>query len=104
MAQVLEECWQSQGVHASRDDGSCLRHALPLLVVVWAIGLIILKHEGNVLVAGITLHLTKAHGSDVDATGTNDAGDLGVHKRGVSTLSLGACHCTVSGTVVVQEL
>merc|ERR1712216_976301 len=104
VAQVLEECWQSQGVHASRDDGSCLRHALPFLVVVWAIGLVVLKHEGNVLVAGITLHLAKAHGAHVDAAGTNDTTDLGVHKGSVTTLSLGAGHCTVSGTVVVQEL
>merc|ERR1712167_199787 len=32
MAQILEEGWQAQRVHASRDDRSRLLHALPLLV------------------------------------------------------------------------
>ena len=104
VAQVLEEGWQTQGVHATRDDGRGLLHALPLLVVVGAIGLIVLKHEGDVLVGGIALHLAEAHGAGVDAGRTDNSGDLRVHEGGVAALGLGAGHGSVSGSVVVQEL
>jgi hypothetical protein len=33
LAQVLEETWQAQSLHAARDDWCRLRHALPFLVV-----------------------------------------------------------------------
>ena len=104
VAQVLEEGRQAESIHATRDDGSGLLHALPLLVVVGAIGLIVLKHEGDVLVGGIALHLAEAHGAGVDAGGTDNSGDLGVHEGGVAALRLGAGHGSVSGSVVVQEL
>ena len=104
VAQVLEEGRQAERVHAAGNDGSGLLHALPLLVVVGAIGLIVLKHEGDVLVGGIALHLAKAHGAGVDAGGTDNSGDLGVHEGGVAALGLGAGHGSVSGSVVVQEL
>ena len=104
VAQVLEEGWQAQGIHATGDDGGGLLHALPLLVIVGAIGLIVLKHEGDVLVGGIALHLAEAHGAGVDAGRTDDSGDLRVHEGGVAALGLGAGHGSVSGSVVVQEL
>jgi len=40
----------------------------------------------------------------VDAAGTDDTGELGVHEGSVSTLGLRAGHCTMARTVVVQEL
>ena len=104
VAQVLEEGRQAQGVHAAGDDGGGLLHALPLLVVVGAIGLIVLQHEGDVLVGGIALHLAEAHGAGVDAGRTDNSGDLRVHEGGVAALGLGAGHGSVSGSVVVQEL
>ena len=104
MAQVLEECWQAQGVHTTRDDGGGLLHALPLLTVVGAVSLVVLQHEGDVLVGGIALHLAEAHGAGVDARRANDSGDLGVHKGGVAALGLGTGHGSVSGSVVVEEL
>ena len=104
VTQVLEESRQAQRVHATRDDRGGLLHALPLLVVVRAIGRVILQHEGNVLVRGITLHLAKAHGASVDAGRADDTGDLRVHEGGVSSLGLGAGHGAMSRSVVVQEL
>ena len=65
---------------------------LPLLTVVWAVSLIILQHVGDVLVRGIALHLAEAHGAHVDAGGTDNTGDLGVHKGSVATLCLRAGH------------
>ena len=61
VAQILEERWQSQGIHSARDDGRRLRHALPLLVVIRAIRLFFLQHERDVL--------SEAHGSNMDASG-----------------------------------
>eukprot|EP00438_Fugacium_kawagutii_P012061 Skav228750 [mRNA] locus=scaffold1034:4673:6050:+ [translate_table: standard] len=92
VSQVLEEGWQAQGVHTTRDDGGGLLHALPLLTVVRTICLVILQHVSNVLVGGITLHLAKAHGAHVDAGSTDDSGDLGVHEGSVTTLGLRAGH------------
>ena len=104
VAQVFEEGRQAERVHATGDDGGGLLHALPLLVIVGAIGLIVLKHEGDVLVGGIALHLAEAHGAGVDAGRTDNSGDLRVHEGGVASLGLGAGHGSVSGSVVVQEL
>mmetsp|Transcript_62305 Transcript_62305/g.163596 ORF Transcript_62305/g.163596 Transcript_62305/m.163596 type:complete len:616 (+) Transcript_62305:129-1976(+) len=104
VAQVLEEGREAERVHAARDDGRGLRHALPLLVVVRAIGLVLLQHVRNALVRGITLHLTEGHGANMDAAGTHDAGELRVHEGRVAALRLRARHGTVAGTVVVQEL
>ena len=104
MAQVLEEGRQAERIHAAGDNGSRLLHALPLLVIVGAIGLIVLQHEGNVLVGSISLHLAKAHGACVDAGGSDDTRNLGVDKGSVAALGLGARHRAVAGSVVVQEL
>ena len=104
VSKVLEECWQTESVHATGDDGGGLLHALPLLAVVGTIGLVILQHVGNVLVRGIALHLAEAHGANVDARGTDDTGDLGVHEGSVASLCLRAGHWTMASTVVVQEL
>ena len=76
--------------HMSR--ASLYRPCLPLLTVVWAIRLIILQHVGDVLVRSITLHLAEAHGAHVDAGGTDNTGDLGVHEGSVATLCLRAGH------------
>merc|ERR1719414_2207198 len=104
MAEVLEECWQAESVHAARNDWGGLNHALPLLAVVGPVGHVPLQHVGDVLVRGITFHLPEAHGSHVDAAGSNDTGDLGVHEGGVPTLSLRAGDGAVAGTVVMEEL
>jgi len=50
VAQVLKEGWQAQSIHAARNNRGGLLHAFPLLAIVWAISLIILQHEGDVLV------------------------------------------------------
>ena len=76
MAQALEERWQTQRIHAARDDRLRLRHALSLIVAAGTIRLVLLKHERNVLVRSIALHLSEAHGSDVDAAGADDAQNL----------------------------
>merc|ERR1711976_96250 len=104
VAQILEECWQTEGVHATGDDWCRLDHSLPLLMKVRAVGLIILQHECNTLVRRVTLHFAEAHGANMDAAGTNDTGNLGVHKGSVATLSLGTGDGTMARTVVVEEL
>mmetsp|Transcript_39195 Transcript_39195/g.99544 ORF Transcript_39195/g.99544 Transcript_39195/m.99544 type:complete len:477 (+) Transcript_39195:555-1985(+) len=104
MTEVLEESRQTQSIHATRDDRSCLLHALPILVVVWAIRLVLLQHERDVLIRGVSLHLAEGHGADMDAAGADDAGDLGVDEGRVATLRLRAGDGTVARTVVVQEL
>merc|ERR1719433_1247451 len=91
-------------IHATRNDRSCLDHALPFLFVVRSLSLVILKHVCDELVGSITFHLAKTHGSYMDTAGTNDAGDFGVHECRVSPLCLWACDCTVASTMVVQEL
>jgi hypothetical protein len=75
-------------------DSSLMKH----------LSFVILKHVCDEFVGSITLHLAKAHGAHMDATGTNDAGDFGVHECRVSPLRLWACDCTVASTMVVQEL
>merc|ERR1712151_962226 len=104
VAQVLEEGWQPQGVHAARDDRRSLLHALPLLVIVRAISLVVLQHVCDALVRSIALHLAEAHGADVDAAGADDPRELRVHEGCVAALGLRACHGTLPGAVVVQEL
>merc|ERR1719352_1887828 len=104
VVKVLKEGRQAKCIHATRDDWGCLRHALPLLVVVRAIGRIILKHVRDVTVSGVALHLSEAHGADVHTAGADDTRDLRVHEGGVTTLRLWAGHGTVASTVVVQEL
>jgi hypothetical protein len=104
VAQILEERWQSQGIYFARNDGRSLRHALPFLVVIRSIRLVLLQHERDVLVRSIILHLTEAHGANMDAAGSNDARNLGVDESCVTALSLRACDSTMSSTVVVQEL
>jgi hypothetical protein len=73
VAQVLEESRQAQHVHAARGDWRRLRHALPLVVVVGTTSLYLMKPESNIPVRSIALHLSEAHGSDVDTAGANDA-------------------------------
>merc|ERR1712137_445401 len=104
VTQVLEEGRQAKGVHATRDDRRGLLHALPSLVIVGPIRLVLLQHEGNVLIGGIALHLPKAHGAHMDAASADDARDLSVHKSRVPALRLGARDGAVPGPVVVQEL
>ena len=79
-------------------------HALPFLLVVWSLSHVILKHVRDKLVRSITFHFAETHGANMDAAGTDDSGDFGVHKGRVSPLRLGAGDCTVACTVVVQEL
>merc|ERR1719284_1469409 len=90
VAQVLEECRQAQSVHPTGDDGGGLLHALPLLVIVGPRRLIVLQHECDALVRCIALHLAEAHGTDMDAAGTDDTRELCVHEGGVPTLRLRA--------------
>merc|ERR1719412_505342 len=71
MSQVLKECREPQRIHAARDNGRGLDHALPLLLVVGSISYVILKHVCNELVRSVTLHLAEAHRSDVNAAGTD---------------------------------
>merc|ERR1719387_1159529 len=59
MAKIHEKCRKPQRVHATRDDGGRLLHALPLLVVVWTVSLVVLEHESDVLVRGVSLHFTE---------------------------------------------
>merc|ERR1712050_212960 len=104
VAQVLEECRQAQSVHPTGDDGGGLLHALPLLVIVGPRRLIVLQHECDALVRCIALHFAEAHGTHMDATGTDYTRELCVHEGGVSTLSLGARDGTMASAMVVQEL
>merc|ERR1719412_2043377 len=104
MSQVLKECREPQRIHAARDNGCSLDHALPLLLVVGSISNVILKHVCNELVRGVPLHLAKAHSPNMNATGTDDTRDFGVHECSVSSLRLGAGDCTMASTMVVQEL
>ena len=105
VSQVLEECWQTQGVHATRDDWGGLWHALP--VPGGSMG-----HQQRpscnmkamFLSEASPSHLAEAHGAHVDAAGANNTRELGVHESSVATLSLRAGHGTVAGTMVVQEL
>merc|ERR1719412_2178663 len=96
MSQVLKERREPQCIHAARDNGRGLDHALPLLLVVRSISNVILKHVCNELVRSVTLHLAEAHRSDVNAAGTDDTRDFGVHERSVSPLRLGAGDCTMA--------
>jgi hypothetical protein len=75
-AKVLKETRLEQRDHAARDDRRHLRHALPPLVVVGTIRLVPLPHESNVLIRSIALHLSEAHGSDLDAAGADEAKTL----------------------------
>merc|ERR1712008_111147 len=74
------------------------------LFVVRSLSLIILKHICDEFIRRITLHLSETHGSDLDATGTNDAGNPGVHKCCISSLCLWAGDSTMASTVVMQKL
>jgi hypothetical protein len=98
LAQVLEESWQAQSLHAARDDWCRLRHALPFLVVVRAIRFVLLQHESDVLVRSIAFHLSETHGANKGAAGANDALKLGVGESCVAALSLMACDCTIADT------
>merc|ERR1711941_54841 len=104
VGEVFEEGGKAESVHATRDDGCSLDHALPLLVVVGAISLVLLQHVSNALIRSIALHLAKTHGADVDATSPDDPGDFGVHKSRVSALSLGTGDGTMASPVIVQKL
>merc|ERR1712060_1019653 len=104
VAQVLEESRQTQGVHASRDDGRGLLHALPWLTIVRAVRLVLLEHERNVLVRRISLHLPERHRPDMDPAGSDDARNLRVHERRITTLRLWARHRAMTGAMIVQEL
>merc|ERR1719216_410808 len=104
VAKVLKEGREAESIHAARDDGSSLDHAFPLLVVVGAIGLVLLQHVCDALVRRVALHLAKAHSANVDAAGSDDAGELSVHECRVSALRLGAGDGAMTSPVVVEEL
>jgi hypothetical protein len=98
LAQVLEENWQAQSLHAARDDWCRLRHALPLLVVVRAIRFVLLQHGRDAPVRSIAFHLSETHGANKGAAGAIDALKLGVDESCVAALSLMACGCTIAET------
>jgi hypothetical protein len=77
----------------------CLGPTLPLLVVVGTICLVLLKHERNVLVRSIALHLHGAHGSDVDELAPMTR-KTWVDESCVADLK--ACYSTESSTVEVH--
>jgi hypothetical protein len=101
VVQIPEQRLQPQSIHSTRDDGRRLRHVLPILVVVRTIRLALLQHEGDVLVRIVALHLAETPGANMDSSGTDDARNLGVNKRRVTTLSLRARQGAVSSTVVM---
>merc|ERR1719220_562525 len=104
VAEILKECREAESIHAARDDGRSLNHALPLLVVVGAISFVLLQHVCNALIRSITLHLAEAHCADVDAAGPDNPRDFSVHESRVSTLSLGASDGTMASPMIMQNL
>merc|ERR1719262_481245 len=75
-----------------------------LMVVIRTVGLVVLEHEGDVLVRGVSFHLAEAHGPNMDAACALNARHFRVHKCRVPALSLWARDGAMSSTMVMQKL
>ena len=79
-------------------------HTLPLLVVVRPIRFTLPQHECRNFLGCVTLYLAETHDTNVHTARTHNSGGFGVYGSRVTTLRMRACHCTMPGTVSMQEM